>query len=140
MTNENLKILIGLHKNVKELDNKTLTIARKYGLSFSQFMVLEALLSKGVLSISEVRDSILSSVGTISLVISNLEKMGHIRRDPDKNDKRICLISLTDKGRDTISKIVPENEKMIDKYMKKLDNRERKILLELLKKLGGKNG
>lgn len=140
MTNENLKILIGLHKNVKELDNKTLTIARKYGLSFSQFMVLEALLSKGVLSISEVRDSILSSVGTISLVISNLEKMGHIRRHPDKNDKRICLISLTDKGRDTISKIVPENEKMIDKYMKKLDNRERKILLELLKKLGGKNG
>lgn len=139
MTNENLKILIGLHKNVKELDNKTLAIARKYGLSFSQFMVLEALLSKGILSISEVRDTILSSVGTISLVISNLEKMGHIKRDADKNDKRICLISLTDKGREIISKIVPENEKMINNYMKKLDNREKRILLELLKKLGGKN-
>lgn len=140
MTNENLKILVGLHKNVKELDNKTLAIARKYGLSISQFMVLEALLSKGILSISEVRDTILSSVGTISLVISNLEKMGHIRRDPDINDKRICLISLTDEGRDIISKIVPENENMINKYMEKLDKRERKILLELLKKLGPRDG
>ena len=140
MINENLKILIGLHKNVKEIDNKTMAIARKYGLSFSQFMVLEALLSKGILSISEVRDTILSSVGTISLVISNLEKMGHIKRDADKNDKRICLISLTDKGREIISKIVPENEKMINNHMKKLDNRERKILLELLKKIGPNDG
>ena len=81
MQNKNLKILIGLHKNVKELDSRTFAIASKYGLSFSQFMVLEALYSKGKLSISEVRDAILSSVGTISLVITNLEKMGYINQD-----------------------------------------------------------
>lgn len=139
MQNENLKILIGLHRNVKELDSKTLAIAKNYGLSFSQFMVLEALFSKGKLSISEVRDAILSSVGTISLVVNNLEKMGYIKREADPNDKRICILSLTDSGREIISKIVPENEKMINDYMEKLDNEERKTLLELLKKLGGKN-
>lgn len=139
MQNENLKILIGLHRNVKELDSKTLAIAKNYGLSFSQFMVLEALFSKGKLSISEVRDEILSSVGTISLVVNNLEKMGYIKREADPNDKRICTLSLTDSGRKIISKIVPENEKMINDYMEKLDNEERKTLLKLLKNLGGKN-
>ena len=139
MQNENLKILIGLHRNVKELDSKTLKIAKEYGLSFSQFMVLEALYSKGKLSISEVRDAILSSVGTISLVVNNLEKMGYIKREAYPNDKRICLLSLTHSGREIISKIVPENEKMINAYMKKLDYEERKTLLELLKKLGGKD-
>lgn len=138
MQNENLKILIGLHRNVKELDSKTLAIAKNYGLSFSQFMVLEALYSKGKLSISEVRDAILSSVGTISLVVNNLEKMGYIKREADPCDKRICILSLTDSGREIISKIVPENEKMINNYMEKLDNEERKTLLDLLKKLGGK--
>ena len=139
MQNENLKILIGLHRNVKELDSKTLAIAKNYELSFSQFMVLEALYSKGKLSISEVRDAILSSVGTISLVVNNLEKMGYIKREADPNDKRICILSLTHSGREIISKIVPENEKVINDYMEKLDNEERKTLLELLKKLGGKN-
>ena len=139
MQNENLKILIGLHRNVKELDSKTLAIAKNYGLSFSQFMVLEALYSKGKLSISEVRDAILSSVGTISLVVNNLDKMGYIKRESDPNDKRICILSLTDSGEKIISKIVPENEKMINDYMKKLDYEERKTLLELLKKLGGRD-
>ena len=136
MQNKNLKILIGLHKNVKELDSRTLAIASKYGLSFSQFMVLEALYSKGTLSISEVRDAILSSVGTISLVITNLEKMGLIKRESSPNDKRICLISLTDPGREIIAKIVPENEKMINDYMAKLKLEEKEIFLDHLKKLG----
>lgn len=136
MQKNNMKILIGLHKNVKELDKRTANLARDYGLSFSQFMVLEALLSKGKLSISEVRDTILSSVGTISLVVNNLEKMNYIKRQPDKNDKRVWIISLTDEGRDLIEKIVPENEEMINDYMKNLSNDEIKDLLGLLKKLG----
>ena len=138
MENNNLKILIGLHRNVKDLDRKTLAIAGSYGLSFSQFMVLEALFSKGKLSISEVREAILSSVGTISLVVSNLEKMGYIQREADEGDKRVCILSLTDEGREIIKKIVPENEEMINEYMARLDEEERKTLLDLLKKLGGK--
>ncbi len=140
MQKDNMKILIGLHKNVKELDRRTSEIARRYGLSFSQFMVLEALLSKGKLSISEVRDTILSSVGTISLVVNNLEKMDYIKRESDKNDKRICLLSLTDEGRELIEKIVPENEKIINTYMENLSKDESETLLVLLKKLGANIG
>lgn len=136
MNKDKLKILIGLHKNVKELDRRTFDIARAYGLSFSQFMVLEALFSKGKLSIGEVREAILSSVGTISLVVTNLEKMGYIKREKKEKDRRLCILSLTDEGREIIEKIVPENEKMIDDYMARLDEKEIKTLLVLLKKLG----
>ena len=136
MEKEKLKILIGLHKNVKELDRRTLNIARTYGLSFSQFMVLEALFSKGDLSIGQVRDIILSSVGTISLVVKNLEKMGYVKRKTDENDKRVYILSLTDEGRDVIEKVIPENEAMIYDYMKDLSEEETATLLSLLKKLG----
>ena len=136
MEKDKLKILIGLHKNVKELDRRTLDIARSYGLSFSQFMVLEALYSKGNLSIGEVREAILSSVGTISLVVKNLEKMGYVKRKTDENDKRVSILSLTKEGRDLIGKVIPENETMIYDYMKDLSEEETKTLLGLLKKLG----
>lgn len=136
MEKDKLKILIGLHKNVKELDRRTLDIARTYGLSFSQFMVLEALYSKVNLSIGEVREAILSSVGTISLVVKNLEKMGYVKRKTDENDKRISILSLTDEGRAVIEKVIPENEAMIYDYMKDLSEEETATLLSLLKKLG----
>ena len=42
-----MKILIGLHRNVNALDKKTSKIAAEYNLTFSKFMVLEALYSKG---------------------------------------------------------------------------------------------
>lgn len=136
MEKDKLKILIGLHKNVKELDRRTLDIGRRYGLSFSQFMVLEALYSKGNLSIGEVREAILSSVGTISLVVKNLEKMGYVKRKTDENDKRVSILSLTCDGRDVIEKVIPENEAMIYDYMKDLSEEETVTLLSLLKKLG----
>lgn len=136
MEKDKLKILIGLHKNVKELDRRTLDIARSYGLSLSQFMVLEALYSKGNLSIGEVREAILSSIGTISLVVKNLEKMGYVKRKTDENDKRVSILSLTKEGRDVIGKVIPENETMIYDYMKDLSEEETKTLLGLLKKLG----
>lgn len=140
MEKDKLKILIGLHKNVKELDRRTLDIARSYGLSFSQFMVLEALYSKGNLSIGEVREAILSSVGTISLVVKNLEKMGYVKRKTDENDKRVSILSLTDEGRAVIEKVIPENEAMIYDYMKDLSGGEIETLLSLLKKLGANIG
>ena len=136
MEKDKLKILIGLHKNVKELDRRTLDIARSYGLSFSQFMVLEALYSKGNLSIGEVREAILSSVGTISLVVSNLKKMGYVKRKTDENDKRVSILSLTNEVRDVIERVIPENEAMIYDYMKDLSGGEIETLLSLPKKLG----
>lgn len=133
-----MKILIGLHRNVNTLDKKTSQIAGEYNLTFSQFMVLEALYSKGDMSVGEVRERILSSVGTIPLIINNLVKMNYVERLADKKDKRVSILHLTKEGRDVISKVAPKNEMMIEESMKVLDSEEKEKLLYLLKKMGGK--
>lgn len=132
-----MKILIGLHRNVNTLDKKTAKIASKYHLTFSQFMVLEALYSKGDMSVGEVRERILSSVGTISLIVNNLVKMKYIERIPDKKDRRVCILHLTKEGYEVISKIAPKNEAKITESMDVLDQDEKETLLYLLKKIGG---
>lgn len=131
-------ILIALHRNVNILDKKTSKITNKYKLSFSQFMVLEALYSKGDMSVGQVRETILSSVGTIPLIVNNLVKMGYIERLEDKNDRRICILHLTVDGYNLISKIAPLNTKAIKESMKVLDKNEKETLLYLLKKLSNK--
>ena len=132
-----MKILIGLHRNVNTLDKKTAKIASEYHLTFSQFMVLEALYSKGDMSVGEVRERILSSVGTISLIVNNLVKMKYIERIPDKKDIRVCILHLTKEGYEVVSKIAPKNEAKITESMDVLDQDEKETLLYLLKKIGG---
>lgn len=136
--NQELKILIGMHRNVNRIDRQTLKIVSEYGLTLSQFSVLEALYSKGDMTVGMVRDSILSSMGTISVIVSNLIKMNYIKRIYDEKDRRMCILSLTQEGRDIIEKVLPKNIAMIQGCMQVLDKEEQEQLLYLLKKLGGR--
>lgn len=132
-----MRILIGLHRNVNEFEKKTSKIAAKYNLTYSQFMVLEALYSKGDMSVGSVRERILSSAGTIPYIVNNLVKKNLIERLSDENDRRVCMLHLTEKGYDVISKIAPENEAMIIESMEVLSQDEKEELVYLLKKMRG---
>lgn len=133
-----LKILIGMHRNVSNIDKRTSKLALEHGLTFSQFAVLEALYSKGEMSVGMVRKHILSSMGTIPLIINNLVKRNLVKRCSDLNDRRICIVSLTDEGKKLIQKLAPQNEEMIKDYMSVLTADEKDKLYYLMKKLGGR--
>ncbi len=133
----NTKILVGLHRNLSAFNQQTAKIAKEYNLTFPQFMVLEALYSKGDMTVGEVRDKILSSVGTIPLIVNNLVKMNYVERRIDENDRRVCILHLTKEGYDIISQIVPKNDEMIENKMKVLVEEEKEMLVYLLNNLGG---
>ncbi len=125
-------ILISLHKIVKDLDHETMQIAGHYGLSFPQFMVLEALMHKDEMCIGDIKDTILSSNGTIPVIIQNLEKQGLLKRRKDQTDRRKSMISLTAQGRQIIEKIVPENENMYRARFQIWSKEEKRTLIQLL--------
>ena len=127
-------ILIGTHRMVKDLDRETTRISAAYGLTFPQFMVLEALMQKDGLSVGEIKEAILSSNGTIPVIINNLEKMELVQRVTDPTDHRKSLISLTDKGRELIKQVCPENDKMFKERFGVWTKEEKKVLVRLLSK------
>ncbi len=131
---EDSYILISTHRIVKDLDRQTTTISGRYGLTFQQFMVLEALLHKGVMTVGEIKDTILSSNGTIPVIINNLAKQELVQRDNDPEDHRKSVVRLTEKGRKLIEKVYPENEKMYTEKFDVWSAEEKKELIKLLSK------
>ena len=125
-------ILIGTHRMVKDLDRETTRISAAYGLTFPQFMVLEALMQKDGLSVGEIKEAILSSNGTIPVIINNLEKMEMVQRVTDPTDHRKSLVKLTDKGRELIEQVCPENVKMFKERFGVWTKEEKKMLIRLL--------
>ena len=103
-----------------------------HGLALPQFAVLEALLSKGSLTVGEIKEAVLSSNGPIPVVIGNLQKMGLVERAQDPADHRRSIVSLTKEGRALIERITPENERMFRGKFGVWTKDEKKELVRLL--------
>ena len=113
MSKPELKILIRMHRTANAIDRKTAQIAGAYGLTLGQFSVLEALYHKGDLTVGQVQEAILSTSGTIPVIVGKLEKEGMLTRCQDDKDRRKFILHLTDKGRKLIAEVYPKNEEMI---------------------------
>lgn len=127
-------IIIGLHRVVTDLDRETARISGRYGLTLGQFAVLEALYHKGDLTVGQVKEAILSSTGTIPVIINNLEKQNFVHRAHDPADRRRSIVQLTSSGRRLIEKVYPENEQMFrDKFSVWSKDEQHELLRLLLK-------
>ncbi|WP_291650756.1 MarR family transcriptional regulator [Clostridium sp.] len=137
LINENkltLSTLVVFTRAEHTIHKKEIETIKESGLTTAQFGVLEALYNKGNLKICELIEKILTTSGNITVVIKNLEKDGLIKRIEDPNDKRSCIISLTDKGKDTIENILPYHIKNIENIFSILTDEEKITLKNILKK------
>jgi len=106
------------------------------GLCLSDFMVLEALLHKGPLTISEIQAKVLLASGSMTAAVDRVESMGLVVRKPTAKDRRARLLELTSKGRQLIERAFAEHAQHLEKAMSVLDDLEKRGLYAAVKKLG----
>lgn len=117
--------------------NARLTLASSMQeLTISQFGVLEALYHLGPQSQNILGEKILKSNSNMTTVIDNLEKRGLVRRERAANDRRKIIVHLTDSGMELIQRIFPHHVKAIQAQFSVLSEQEKRVLSELLRKLG----
>jgi MarR family 2-MHQ and catechol resistance regulon transcriptional repressor len=138
MARPELKIFIGMSRTLNQINRATIKIHQKYGLTNPQFAVLEALYHKGDLCIGEVQDKILSSSGTIPVIIKNLEKEGLLEKRQDGRDKRKFILHITEKGTKLMDQVYPENEEAIISMIDSWNEEEKENLINYFKKFGEK--
>ncbi len=106
------------------------------GITLGQFAVLEALHHLGPMCQHTLAKKLLRSGGNITLVVDNLEKRGWVRRERQKDDRRMVQIHLTPKGARLIAKVFPEHAAAITKIMNELTEQEQEDLRRIAGKLG----
>ena len=75
------------------------------GLCLSDFTVLEALLHKGPLTISEIQAKVLLASGSMTAAVDRLESRGLAVRRSMASDRRARRIELTPEGRRLIQEV-----------------------------------
>jgi MarR family 2-MHQ and catechol resistance regulon transcriptional repressor len=137
MNKTELKIFIGMNRALNKINRATNKVYIKYGLTSGQFAVLEALYHKGDLTIGEVQEKILSTSGTIPVIVKNLEKEGFLEKRNDQNDKRRVILHITQKGRELMDVVYPENEAIIISMISIWSKEEQEQILNYMKIFGG---
>lgn len=108
----------------------------EYGLTLSQFGVLESIYHLGPLVQKDIAKKVLKSTGNITLVINNLEKRNLVVRERGLEDRRFIEVRLTDAGRDLVSSIIDRHVAGIVEDMSVLSEAEQNDLARLCRKLG----
>jgi len=106
------------------------------GLCLTDFMVLEALLHKGPLTIGEIQAKVLLASGSMTAAVDRLEAMGLLVRKTTTKDRRARILELTRKGRQLIQRAFAEHARELERMMSVLTEQEKGALYAGLRKLG----
>ena len=131
-----LKLYVVLSKAYRTASDADKKQIKGYGLSSSEFAVLELLYHKGRQPIQQLASRILLTSGSMTYVVSQLEKKGYIRRVVSEHDRRVFYAELTDAGNALLAEIFPVHEEFMHRMMSGISEEEAEILIESLKHLG----
>ena len=131
-----LNAYIKFIRAAESLNSKINLELSQFGLTESQFGVLDALLHLGPMKQKDIGKKILKSGGNITMVIDNLEKQDLVKRKRGEKDRRHFIIHLTKKGESKITEVLPQVVKVIKKHLEILNLEEQKELGRLCKIIG----
>jgi MarR family 2-MHQ and catechol resistance regulon transcriptional repressor len=126
-------VLRKAEKAVQKIDRESIAGT---GLGLSDFAIMEALLHKGPLQISQLGAKVLLTSGSMTAAVNRLEKEGYVKRMRDPEDGRCRTVVLAKPGRALIGRAYAVHAKNLDLIAGALRTEERAELIRLLKKLG----
>ena len=106
-------------------------------ISINDMHIIDAIGIGEPKNMSTVAGEMAVTVGTLTTAINNLVKKGYVSRVRSAQDKRVVLLSLTDKGLSAYEKHAAFHQKMVSTVMEGLDGQEMEVLAHALEKLRG---
>ena len=106
-----------------------------FGLSASQFGVLDTLQSRGSVHQQELAEALGRSKAQMTAIIDALEARGWVRRERHATDRRFISVHLTDDGREVLGSTAPARSDAIVAIMAELSGEQRARLARLCRRL-----
>ncbi|WP_337872242.1 MarR family winged helix-turn-helix transcriptional regulator [Ignavibacterium sp.] len=131
-----LDCFIKLFRASELIRNKSRRVINDTGFSNGQFFVLDALYHLGSMPQKILSEKIMRTEGNLTMIISNLLKRKLIRRVRSKQDGRVYIISLTEKGKTEYEKLFPYFLHAVKSDFDVLSKEEKILLQNICRKLG----
>ncbi len=129
------ELLIGLRKITQAIDLHSKYLFKTAGITSPQLVILQALSHFDSLSVSELSKSVSLSQGTVTEILTRLEKKDLITRRKSDQDKRRSLISITEIGRQLLQDAPSPLQDDFTKSFHALEDWEQLMILSSIKRI-----
>lgn len=135
-TNRTLNVLlVNLFNNVMDMEAQAVITEEFKDITNNDMHIIEAIGIEEPRRMSDIAKKLDVTMGTLTTNMNNLEDKGYIVRERSKNDKRVVLVNLTDKGRKAFYHHRDFHKHMIQSIVKDLDEDEMRVLIKCLQNL-----
>lgn len=128
-------VLVHLFNEILDLEERALITPEYKDISVNDMHIIDAVGIQEQKNMSTVARTLGVTVGTLTIAVNNLVKKGYIQRMRSQEDRRVVLISLTEKGEKAYRHHRNFHEKMVLAVLKDLNIQETEALTEALTKL-----
>lgn len=105
----------------------------KYGLTYTQYIAMLVVWEHEKITVKEMGQKLHLDSGTLTPVLKKLLSMELIEKYRDKNDDRVVVVEISEKGKELKDEIIEVPEQMYCKLGKNIEEaRELKRLLDKL--------
>ena len=126
-------LLVKLFNNILNYEEKALITDEFKDITINDMHVIEKIGMGQKRNMSSIAKSLEVTVGTLTIAMNSLVKKGYVKRSRSAKDRRVVLVSLTDKGENAYNHHMAYHEQMINEIVERLNGEKLDVLVEALK-------
>lgn len=122
------EVLVKLFREIITIEERAIKQSSFSDLTANDMHVMEAIGTEMPKNMSTVAKALSVTTGTLTISVNGLVKKGYVDRVRSEEDRRVVLISLTEKGLQAHAHHETFHKQMVDAVIEGLSEEEQKIL------------
>lgn len=127
--------MVQLFNDIVNIEEKAVITEDFKDITNNDMHIIEAIGDEEPNSMSQVAKKLSITVGTLTIAINSLVKKGYVHRVRSEEDRRVVLISLTEKGLIAFFHHKKFHEHMIEAMVEGLNSEEKQVLVKAVTNL-----
>ena len=129
------EVLVRLFRNINVIEERAICTGEYKDVTANDMHVIEAIDMEEARNMTSVARSLGVTTGTLTIAVNSLVKKGYVERARSEEDRRVVLVSLSEKGKRAYLHHRQFHEQMIEAIVEELSEEEQAVLEKALVKL-----
>lgn len=121
-------ILVKLFRNINTIEEQEVKKSSYKDMTTNDMHVIETIGMGEPKNMTSVAKVLMVTTGTLTISVNSLVKKGFVERTRSEEDRRVVLISLTEKGRKAFRDHQKFHEEMVSAVLDRLTEEEQQVL------------
>lgn len=126
------EVLVKLFRDINNIEEQAVKTGEFKELTVNDMHVIEAIDIHEPRNMTSVARTLMVTTGTLTISVNGLVKKGFVERTRSEEDRRVVLISLTEKGRKAFAQHERFHQNMIANVIADLSSQEQEVLQKAL--------